>query len=639
MAKIIDNIWVADFETVTVNTNYYKEHNDTKVLLYYTKELWGERDDIGVSIDQMLMFYMSLGESIMVYFHNLSFDGDFLLKWITTRYKMYNKLKKDTPGFIVIRQGSQIYEIKLRYYSKYYQKYYSITFRCSYRILSCGVETLGKSVGIDKYKANENVLDFYDVEPQDSIEKYDKNFVEYCKRDVNIVRLSLLAFNDAMEFIKKEWPFLNKFKWYGKLTASSISLKLQKDYVRAHYHKSIVSGFKHSNDDNEIASKFYFGGFTQFNIDLQGKEQVCKNGIGIDINSAHPYSMTKNLPYGSLFDYDEYAFESYGYKDSDVLEFYEIDVESAESIYGSFAFLANWPKYNKEANHLIQFRYLFESHNFKCYYMKQEWEILCKLYEITNYKITKRYWCFSTDYLKEFVNLIYKFKSDFKEQNKEGLSLTFKIILNSGYGIHAKRNDFDSYYVCENKEEFEKLTPGTIFTYDKKEYEVSSKDSSLHCLENQYIVIIKPIKKPKANNKFIASAITAYSRIYLWETMLKIGIKNCAYCDTDSIYIHNAPKDLSALGIKLDPYELGAWDIENEFTHIFIKGAKSYYLKNDKGIIKAKYSGISGKYLKDNLGPDLYKQDNLENSKLTKIKCKSGTILVWKDYKPKKRDH
>lgn len=636
MARIVDYIWIADFETVTENTSYFREHNDTKVLLYYTKDLQGKYDDMGVSIDELMLFYMSLGKSIKVYFHNLSFDGDFLLKWITQRYPMVNKLEKDKIGFTVLRQGSQLYEIQLRYYQQYYQKYYTIIFRCSYRILSAPVETLGKSVGIAKYKKGEDVNSFYDVEPKDRLKDYDPQFLEYCKRDVEIVRLALLAFDDAMEWIKTEWPFLGNFKWHGKLTASAISLKLQKSYVRANYHKSIVTGFKHTHFDNELATKFYFGGFTQFNIDLQGKEIKCNNGIGIDINSAHPFSMTKKLPYGDIFEMSDFNYKAYNLKQDDVVEFYEIDVESAESIYGKFAFLANWPKYEKMNGAMNQFRYLFNCYNFKCFYMRDEWELLQKLYEITGAKIVKHYWCYAAPYLKEWVHLMYKFKSDFKEQGKEGLSWTFKILLNSGYGIHAKRNEFDEYYVCKDKNEYDKLMPGTHLTFNKKEYVVSDKVSDLHELENQYIRIIKLVIPPKANNKFIACAITAYSRIHLWETMLKIGIENCAYCDTDSIYIHNSP-DLKKLDIKLDPYELGAWDVENEYSHIFVKGAKSYYLKNENGIIKAKYSGITGKYLKDNLGPDIYKSTYLEKSKLQKIRCKSGTILRWKDYVPKER--
>lgn len=639
--NIIKNIWVADFETTTANTQYYKKHNDVCVVYGYMKQLYENGEYEFLTIEEMINQLVQEGKGAMIYFHNLSFDGDFILKWLTKRYKMYNKIPRNNTGFTVLRQANNIYEIVAQLWSKKSRKCIKLVFRCSYRILSAGVEALGKDVGLSKFTGDEKE-DFYDVEPVEKISDLPKQYIEYCKRDVEIVKRSLLQFEESIEWLKKQWTFLKGFKWNGKLTASSISLKLQKSYVYKHYGKTYTKGFKHTNEENDLATNFYFGGFTQFNNDYHDIETKCKRGICIDINSAHPFSMTKKLPYGRTFDYDEIKPETLALDNKDdILWFYEIYVERAESKTGGIACLANWPKINNDRKldkHESKFRYVFTLDDFTCYYMKEEWELMNKFYHFEGVKIKKKYWMFAKNYLKEFVDMVYKFKSDFKSEGKGALSNTFKIILNSGYGIHAKRNDFKEYYVCENKEEYDRLQPNKEFFIDKYLYRVSTTDSKIHELENQWIRIVERIEKPKANNKFIACAITAYSRIYLLEHVLKFGIDNCLYTDTDSIYVKDYKGELSDYA-KIDKYELGAWDVEVEYDAFHVKGAKVYYAKKDGKFVKYKFSGITTKWLKDNLSYETFRASTLTDAKLAMESRASGRVLINKDYTPKERNH
>lgn len=639
MARVINNVWIADFETATVNTEYFKKYKDTKVLLAYAKSWDGSKDFMAANLDDMMLFYMTLRQSIMVFYHNLNFDGDFIIKWLVKKgYPLYNELERDKPGFSFLKNGRQIYEIKWRFY--FGRDYYTVVFRCSYRILSAGVEDLGKSVGIKKYNSGEDVSTFYDVEPCDNLNDYPVNFLDYCKRDVEIVRLCLIEFDNAINHIKSEWNTLKNFNWKSKLTASAIALKLQKEYVRMNKQYHIVKGFKQSSKDNELATEFYFGGFTQFNYNIQRIKTKCPNGIAIDINSAHPFSMTKKLPYGEVYNIDEVNYLDLGMSADDVCEFYELDIESAElKGQGCFALLANWPKYNNISSGPIfkKYRYLTEAYGFKCFYMKEEYEELCKHYIFKGVKVVKHYWLRANKYLSGYINTMYHYKSKFKEEGKPGLSLTFKIILNGGYGIHAKRNDYDNLWVCANEEEYNSYKHGDIITIRNKQNSIHIGIGESHKIPGCYIHVCKPIDKPLANNKFIACAITAWSRIYLWDTMNKIGFENCAYTDTDSIYMLNAPANLDKV-VRLDKYELGAWDVECKYTDIYVLGAKSYFIKQADKFVKAKYSGINSKWLKDNLDEAVYKSDKLEEANLTRMYTESGIVLIWKDYVPKERN-
>lgn len=639
MAREISDIWVLDFETVTKDTDYFDIHQDTKVLLYHTKNWDGTICDTGVDLDGVMRFYMSLGRNIKVYCHNLSFDGTFILAWLSQKYKMQNKLKDHNEGFTALRNGSEIYEIEFQYYQEVYKKYFKIVFRCSFNICRAPVDALGKSVGINKYKNGQKTRDFYDVEPEDDVSKYDPEFVEYCERDVEIVRRSLIEIDKAMEFLKTKWPWLKNFTWHSKLTAASIALKLQKEYTRAHKGNAWYRGFKHSAEENKLAKNFYYGGFTQFNVDYHLKEVKCENGVGIDINSAYPYAMTKKLPNGPVNNMLDNDYRQWNLTPDDVCEFYEIDVAAAESIRGMIATLINWPKHNKIGSFNPRFRYVFECYDFKCFYLKEEFEFLAKFYDLSGVKIKNHYWLIADKYLAGYIEVMYKFKSDFKEQGKDGMAHAFKIILNAGYGVHAKRNEYDECYVCNDIAEYEHLQPGMTFMWGKHQYEVIDKRSELHVLDNQLIRLVRRATPPRANNMFIACAITSYARMQIWDAILKVGIENVVYTDTDSLYIKNAPTNLNEL-LDIDAYRLGAWDIEQKFTQIFVKGAKVYYVKNEKDeIIKSKFSGVTGSWLKDNLSDSIYRLEKIPGCKLTKQRCKSGIILVWKDVTPNERTH
>lgn len=639
MPKSINHLFVLDFETVTENTQYFKQHQDTKVLLFHTKDLPGECEYTGVDLDDCMNYYMSLGHNIKVYCHNLSFDGTFILAWLCQRYKMVNKIKRYQVGFSALRQGSDIYEIKFHYYQEVFQRYYTIVFRCSYNICRSGVEDLGKSFGIKKYLDTDNPDDMYDVEPQDCLSKYDPAYINYCKRDVDIVRMALIELDKAFDFLKTEWPFISKFVWHEKLTAASISLKLQKEYVRFHYGDVWVRGFKHTNEENEFAKNFFYGGYTQFNVDIHDVETYCPNGVAIDINSAHPNSMTMKLPNGPINNMKDLDFHELGLSSNQVCEYYEIDFDRAESKYGGMSTLINWPKHNGIGNTNKNLRYLFQCGKGKCFYLKEEWEELCLHYDFENARVVNHYWIRADNYLAGFVHAMYQFKSDFKAKGKNGMSNVFKVILNGGYGIHAKRNDYEDYYVCESQEEYDRLKPGVTFTYNNKEYIVKDKRSDLHILDNQLIVIVETVIKPNANNMFIAATITAYSRIKLWQAMRHIGFENVAYADTDSIYAWNMPDNYQEF-LEIDKYELGAWDVENKFSYIKVKGAKVYYIKNEQGeFTKAKFSGMNQRYLKDNLDERLYDVTKIPDCNLKPVRCKSGIILTWKPLTINKRNH
>lgn len=701
---IIKKILCADFETVTINTKYYQEHQDTKVLLWNIREKDSENVvGIGTSIESFFDCLKSLKYSCIVYFHNLGWDGDFILKYLTQDHKMVYQLKKYQVAFSAFKDRGKIYRIDYQYRyngktinnndSSYYRK---IIFKCSYRMLSSGIDALGKDIGINKYEQGQDIQEFYDVEPKENYKDYDPKFVEYCLRDTLIMCRVLNAFDQTLNELyeseieydnyKIKLDFLKSSKWTNNLTISSFGRKIQSQMVyhnpllrykgndikkakKKHQGKHVKKGMTHSIKDNEIADYFYYGGFTQFNIRYHNKKIDCENGACIDVNSMHPFNMTKKLPYGDLHNMKDFDYKIIGLNENDVCEFYEIEFDYAENLHSGFACLLNWNNkiryiqqlhlkrkkdrnidIDQELDELVNSanRYLFDCGKSKCYYYKEEWIAIQKWYRFENVKIINHYWMKANRYLGFFVETFYNKRQEYKQAGKLAQANTFKIFLNAAYGVHGKKPDYITNYVCDNFKEYEKLQAGTHFTINHgtktKEYVVASYQSPLNQLENQYIISCNELDLDKANNKFIAAVVTSYSRIMLWDMILKLGVNNCVYCDTDSVYIRNftkeQEKDLLDQGL-LHKTKLGAWDKETTFKAIWVKGAKRYEIYDHDGNKQStKFAGVSKKLLqKDNFNFKALDDEILVGASLKIKRCKSGLVLEPKDLKIKLGSH
>ena len=83
-----------------------------------------------------------------------------------------------------------------------------------------------------------------------------------------------------------------------------------------------------------------------------------------------------------------------------------------------------------------------------------------------------------------------------------------------------------------------------------------------------------------------AAYITAWGRVYLAQTINKVGLDRFVYCDTDSMHIkwdfeRDGDKDtliewLRSLGVRVDKTELGAWDLEARYSRARYVKPKHY---------------------------------------------------------------
>ena len=80
----------------------------------------------------------------------------------------------------------------------------------------------------------------------------------------------------------------------------------------------------------------------------------------------------------------------------------------------------------------------------------------------------------------------------------------------------------------------------------------------------------------------IASSVTAYGRMMLWNLIQKAGMENVLYCDTDSLFVNS--DGLDNLKSEINPTELGKLKIE-KFGSCNIRGPKDYIFN---GVTKLK---------------------------------------------------
>ena len=263
--------YTADFETAV-----WLE-DETWVWAWATCEIGNEENlQIGNNIDSFINFCKGEKNAIF-YFHNLKFDGEFIIYWALTHgFKHVEKkeeIEENTFTTLISDMG-QFYSIVL-YFSKGNKKVHKVTFFDSLKIIPFGVEQIAKSFNlpISKLKIDYKM-------PREKGWILTKEEREYIKNDVLIVAKALkVLFDEDLQKMTQGSNALNDFKEI--LTKSKFE----------HYFPPL--DFEVDKD----LRKSYKGGFTYLNPIY--KEKDVGTGVVLDVNSLYPSVMyEKLLPFG-----------------------------------------------------------------------------------------------------------------------------------------------------------------------------------------------------------------------------------------------------------------------------------------------------------------------------------------------------
>ena len=255
---------MADFETTSYN--YYLQNGYTRVWLYAICDKDANIVDIGYSIEDFIKYVRKLvGKTI--YFHNLKFDGEFIISYLLDNGFEYTEdLPHVNKGFsTLIGEMGEFYSIDLKFSSGR-----NVHFHDSLKLLPFKVSKIAKDFGLPILKLD---LDY---------EKYipDEKAIEYISHDVRIVAM-------ALKQIKEEGM--------TKLTTAGCA------YAQ---YTGMISNDAYNNCFPLLEDSFlnewrnaYRGGRTQVNPYY--KEKILYNVKRYDINSMYPAIMyNEELPYG-----------------------------------------------------------------------------------------------------------------------------------------------------------------------------------------------------------------------------------------------------------------------------------------------------------------------------------------------------
>jgi len=187
----------------------------------------------------------------------------------------------------------------------------------------------------------------------------------------------------------------------------------------------------------------------------------------------------------------------------------------------------------------------------------------------------------------DYVNYFYELKQRYTQEGNKIMARIAKDFLNSLYGKFAQRAPLID-------EEVEVTFDG----YSREETldMVTGKSEIVTRMLNKIIV---QWGDEISDKSFVAIAahVTEYARFHLWRIIRDIGVDHVLYCDTDSVKIRKS--DLHRVKYKIDPYELGALKVEEEFEKFTIYGPKDYETENIvkmKGVPSSAIQNADGTY-------------------------------------------
>lgn len=262
--------YTADFETTTIEPAHVWAWGICEIE---NPNKWYYGEDISRFFDCCEKM-----ENPVLYFHNLKFDGSFILQWLLQKGFKWRENRKDCNGhdFTTLITGEgNFYTIEVYFQKLDKKKPRKVTFYDSLKLLNFPVRDVAKAFGLPIAKGE---IDYNrhntpcEVTPE---EKY------YLKNDVQIMALALRRMFE---------------EGFSKITIGSCALSDYKDFIGKKEFERLFPQLQ-PEDDSAIRAS-YKGGFTFANPEHRNEDVSA--GFVLDVNSLYPYVMhAKELPYGN----------------------------------------------------------------------------------------------------------------------------------------------------------------------------------------------------------------------------------------------------------------------------------------------------------------------------------------------------
>lgn len=578
----------ADFET---NTNPEAILNNP-VWLWAYAPIGATRESqvaTGNSIESFLRYVFPMSaqdastEDYTVFFHNLKFDGNFIIPQLMLEgYEYLDSIPKrpkdrSSRTFSCLRSANgAMYTITV-----VTSPWHTVTFRDSLKIITGSIKSMPKNFGFENEIGKLPFSEDDYTKVRKAGYKADDREIKYCKYDV-------LVLCRALQELKKAGFDFNCLTT-GAFAWQSVCDNLKSDGECIEKREAKNSNFKSrmfsiSEEEWLFAREAYYGGITVVNPKYRG---VLINEVGRtdDVNSMYPTVMRYyNLPYGK------------GKHIGNQCPIGQVFTTPK----------GNWPKsvnnqtlwIGKLRCHMVLKPNSIPIFTPKCYDPEHPFTRLWKQGErvITTYERTrepieititsvdwenlnKHYffeqvewlesWLYKSrnDLFKTHVDKYTEMKIYSKKHGLKGQTYVAKLCLNSAYGKLGQRNYIDN------------LIP------------YIDDDGKLKW--NNELDLTQSIYK-KGRPMHMAAFITAWARWILCEHIRAVGYDRFCYADTDSVhYLGAEPPD----GTVIDSTKLGAWDHESTWNCAKFIRPKAYYEVFDNGVSNIKLAGCPASLL------------------------------------------
>ena len=557
-----DRYFMGDFETTV-----YKGQVNTEVWASALVELFSDKVTILHSIAETFDYLVSLNCNVVVYYHNLKFDGAFWLSYLLVDKKFtqaYDKIG-DKETDVKWKQQFKMFNNTFKYSISDRGMWYSIIvkvknhfieIRDSLKLLPFSVKRIGESFGTKHKKLDMEYTGFRYAGCEITKEEQ-----EYIANDVLVVK-------EALEIMFKQGH--NKLtigscclEEYKKICRSSLEIQLDYAEMFPNLYDFKIDKQEHKYDNaGDWLRKSYRGGWCYL---VKGKENKIKtNGTTADVNSLYPSMMSSKS--GNKYPIGLPKFWAGNFIPDQALKenmYYFVRIKTRFYIKGNylpFIQIKGDLKYKGTESLETSDVYNHENGDYFPYYIDKDGNIQQAKVELTltmtDYQLIKEHYelvdfeiidgCYFYSMVGIFDEYINKY-AKIKKESKGALRELAKLFLNNLYGKMASSTD-SSFKIAYVKD-----------------------DKSIGFMQ-----VVENEKKP--GYIAIGSAITSYSRNFTIRAAQKnyygAEKRGFIYADTDSIHCDLLPQEIK--GIEVDDKEFCCWKLESCWDKAIFTRQKTY---------------------------------------------------------------
>lgn len=543
----------------------------------------------GTDIGSFFEWLDTLNGYVGVYFHNLNFDGMFIISWLLENGAvcLENNLNGDmgVGEFSVLRTDGKLYSISFRL------PHTEVLVWDSLKKIPLSVANMSRAFGLRQLKGEIDYELFRDEGHELTEEER-----AYLENDVVIVSKSLEGLHDMG--VRQD-----------SMTMGADAYTDWECRFRSEHGDDAFNEYFETFADDEwlLAQDSYKGGITLVNPEYQNVH-IREGGLVYDVNSMYPAVMQQDLlPYGHGRKFNDNPPVDADMWIATFTAHFAVK-DGMQAVYRPKHYGKIWPmgtfmRFSKDAGGFPLTVTL----------TSVDFEIYSKHYDIW---VLKWHGGYAYDgcvgIFESYISHWGSVKEQAAADGNKALKTVAKLKLNSLYGKFGQATS-DDVTLCS-------LDDDGVVEWNVRSGNKVGRDDGTAC----------GFVPKSARYMPMATFITSHARRRLCDCMRKAG-NRFVYCDTDSVHVLGT----EPLDIDVHPTRFGAWDLESEFTQGKWIRAKAYAEMVD-GEWQWKLAGCPKKAL-EGVTLDDFRIGAEFHPKLVPVQVPHGVILEDRGFTFKER--